>query len=264
LPVADLTVDARHETALREALGAALGYGKGVVMVAAGLDKLRNAIESGDTTGAGAVLETQIYSTSRACPSCGTSFAELDPRLFSFNSKLGWCQDCLGTGVNLPYQPVIDDRKNGSETDTSSGALGAAAEKMIDQMTEKRSDKPKRKDEEDEVIAWSDCDTCHGDRLNPVALAVRLKGESIAAATARPIEDAIGWLEKWQLSEREAAIGKDLLVEIRSRLSFLKDVVLGSLSLDRFAPPLYGGDSQRFRLRAQIASTLHAVSYALH
>ena len=263
LPVADMTVDAKHEADLREALTAALGYGKGVVMVAAGLDRLRVSIENGDTTGADAELDTRIYSTSRACPSCGTSFAEPDPRLFSFNSKLGWCHDCLGTGVNLPYQPVIDERKGGSDTDTTSGALGAAAEKMIDQLTEKRSDKPKRKDDEDEVIEWSECDSCQGDRLNPVALAVRLKGESIAEATARPIEDAIGWLDNWSLNEREATIGKDLLVEIRSRLSFLKDVGLGYLSLDRSAPSLSGGEAQRIRLAAQLGSNLQGVCYVL-
>lgn len=263
LPVADITVDAADEAALRESLTVALGYGKGVVMVAAGLVDLRDAIDSGDSTGAGVELETRIFSTSRACPSCGTSFAEPDPRMFSFNSKLGWCNDCLGTGVNLPYQPTIDERKGGSDTDTTSSAIGAAAEKLVDQLTDKRSDKPKRKDDDDEVLEWTDCDSCHGDRLNPTALAVQLKGESIAAATARPIEQAIDWLAKWKLNERETAIGADLLAEIQSRLQFLQSVGLGYLSLDRSAPSLSGGEAQRIRLAAQLGSNLQGVCYVL-
>ncbi len=263
LPVADIAIDAAEETALREALSSALAYGKGVVMVATGLDRLRDAIDGGDAKGSSAALETRIFSTSRACPSCGTSFAEPDPRMFSFNSKLGWCQDCLGTGVNLPYQPVIDERKSGSDVDTSSSAIGAAAEKLVDQLTDKRSDKPKKKDEEDQVLEWSDCDACGGDRLNPVSLAVRLKDESIAQATERPIEDAIQWLKQWQLDEREAAIGQDLLGEISSRLEFLKSVGLGYLSLNRSAPSLSGGEAQRIRLAAQLGSNLQGVCYVL-
>ncbi len=263
LPVADLTVDPKDEATLRENLTRALGFGKGVVMVAAGLDSLRNAIEAGDETGASVELDTRIFSTSRACPSCGTSFAEPDPRMFSFNSKLGWCEHCLGTGVNLPYQPKIDDRNGGADVDTTSSALGAAAEKLVDQLTEKRSDKPKRKDEDDEVVEWSDCDVCAGDRLNRTSLAVRLRGESIADATARPIDDSIDWFASWSLNERETAIGQDLLAEIRSRLQFLQSVGLGYLSLNRSAPSLSGGEAQRIRLAAQLGSNLQGVCYVL-
>jgi len=85
LPVATLEVAARSEAGLRAALQKALELGKGVVQVARHAGSKRE--------------NAAIFSTRRACPSCGTSFAELDPRLFSFNSKLGWCEGCFGTGV---------------------------------------------------------------------------------------------------------------------------------------------------------------------
>ncbi|MEO1037104.1 MAG: excinuclease ABC subunit A, partial [Pseudomonadota bacterium] len=81
LPVADLTVDPNNENELRAALNAALGYGNGLVRVVAGDDR------------------EQLYSTERACPSCQRSFADPDPRLFSFNSPQGWCPECQGAGA---------------------------------------------------------------------------------------------------------------------------------------------------------------------
>ncbi|MDH5212496.1 MAG: ATP-binding cassette domain-containing protein, partial [Betaproteobacteria bacterium] len=82
LPVGEVVVSARNERELRERLGAALEFGKGNVQVLAG-------------------RKAQAYSTRRACPSCGRSFQELDPRLFSYNSRHGWCPSCVGTGLQL-------------------------------------------------------------------------------------------------------------------------------------------------------------------
>ncbi len=265
LPVADLTVNPADEAVLRASLREALALGKGVVMIASPLENLRAAIAAGRLDGADAAIETRIFSTSRACPSCGTSFAEPDPRLFSFNSKLGWCDDCLGTGVELPYRPEVDERHgNGADHDTTSGAIGVAAEKLVDQLTDRSGDRKKSKDDDDdEVVELGECPACEGQRLNPTALAVRLKDESIAQATARPIHEAIDWLQGWQLDERETAIGRDLLDEIQSRLHFLASVGLGYLSLDRAAPSLSGGEAQRIRLAAQLGSNLQGVCYVL-
>jgi excinuclease ABC subunit A len=80
LPVATLKVNVAGEAALRTALDLALQHGKGVVHV---------DMES----------QSSVFSTKRACPTCGTGFPELDPRLFSFNSKHGWCSACFGTGL---------------------------------------------------------------------------------------------------------------------------------------------------------------------
>ena len=84
LPVADVQVNAAHEAALRAALRNALEHGKGVVHVIAPLDRLM----------LGGTMTQAVFSTKRACPSCGTSFPELDPRLFSYNSRHGWCSAC--------------------------------------------------------------------------------------------------------------------------------------------------------------------------
>lgn len=265
LPVADLVVDPANEKALRNALETALDYGKGVVMVASDLGALREALNRGDASGASAKLHTTIYSTSRACPSCGTSFAELDPRLFSFNSRLGWCPSCVGTGVTLPYMPE-PGREKRSDEDTTSGAVGELAERLIDKLSDRRSDKSADKAEKadnTDTPEWTECESCNGQRLNPVALSVLLRDESIADATARPVSEMRTWLAQWQLNDRETAIGRDLLTEIESRLDFLEQVGLGYLSLDRSAPSLSGGEAQRIRLAAQLGSNLQGVCYVL-
>src|SRR5690606_25636990 len=124
------------EAPLRDALRRALDLGKGIVMVAAPLDELRTAADDGDADGyarASAAIATKLFSTRRACSSCGTSFPEPDPRMFSFNSKIGWCPGCLGTGVKLPYVPTLDP-KGRSDEDSTAEAVGALAEKLADQL----------------------------------------------------------------------------------------------------------------------------------
>ncbi len=99
LPVGDLIIAPDKEAELRELLAKALDHGKGVLHLLAPLDGLHAAIASGQSTaGIGSV---KVFSTKRACPACGTSYAELDPRLFSYNSKHGWCTSCVGTGLAL-------------------------------------------------------------------------------------------------------------------------------------------------------------------
>jgi excinuclease ABC subunit A len=99
LPVFSLDVQPDQEAALRAALAEALQHGKGVLHVLSALDGLQAALQAGlPTAGIG---QLSAWSTLRACPVCATSYAELDPRLFSYNSKHGWCPDCVGTGVQL-------------------------------------------------------------------------------------------------------------------------------------------------------------------
>ncbi|MFT4101311.1 MAG: excinuclease ABC subunit A, partial [Burkholderiaceae bacterium] len=107
------------------------------------------------------------------------------------------------------------------------------------------------------------CPACKGQRLNPVALAVRVHDLSITELTAQPVSDCAAWLATIGFSGREAQIARDLLVEIGSRLTFLADVGLGYLSLDRSAPTLSGGEAQRIRLAAQLGSNLQGVCYVL-
>ncbi|GAB4165067.1 MAG: excinuclease ABC subunit UvrA [Rhodocyclaceae bacterium] len=229
LPVADLVVRTEAEGELRSALARALELGKGTVSLVWPLDALARSMASG---GAAAALEREIFSTRRACPSCATSFPEPDPRLFSYNSRHGWCPACFGTGVELP----------GFDADQSG-----------------------------EEISWNEwyaleppaCPECGGARLNPTALAVRLHGRNIAELSAIPAAQLHDWLAGLALDEREAQIGRDCIAEIRSRLAFLGEVGLGYLALDRAAPTLSGGEAQRIRLAAQLGSNLQGVCYIL-
>ena len=216
LPVATLGISAKTDFELNQALAKALDYGKGLVSVMP----------------AGATLQSAMFSTRRACPSCGRSFAEPDPRMFSFNSRHGWCTSCFGTGLEIPD---FDDAQTGEE------------------------------------IWWNEwferdaipCAQCHGQRLNPVALNVRFRKQSIAALATGSIEATISFFSGLTLTAREQEIARDLLAEIRARLNFLVRVGLGYLQLDRAAPTLSGGEAQRIRLAAQLGSNLQGVCYVL-
>ncbi len=266
LPVADLLVDAADEAALRDALRRALELGKGLVMVAGPLGPLADAVRDGDAqayVASATGLATRLFSTKRACSGCGTSFPELDPRLFSFNSKIGWCPHCIGTGVRLPYLPKLDE-KHRSDEDSTSGAIGVLAERLADQVIGEAAAADAESGNAaipaDEQMV---CGHCAGQRLNRVALAVRLQGVSIAELTAMPVASCAQWLQGLSFGGRAAEIARDVLTEIRSRLGFLSDVGLGYLALDRGAPTLSGGEAQRIRLAAQLGSNLQGVCYVL-
>ena len=107
------------------------------------------------------------------------------------------------------------------------------------------------------------CSTCHGARLRPEALSVRIGGKSIAELAASAIDDAFLFSTTVDLKGTDALIGSELLKEIVNRLRFLRDVGLGYLTLDRLAPTLSGGESQRIRLASQIGSELTGVVYIL-
>ncbi|SOD98926.1 excinuclease ABC subunit UvrA [Blastococcus haudaquaticus] len=107
------------------------------------------------------------------------------------------------------------------------------------------------------------CPVCHGTRLKPEILAVKLNSRSIAEVTNLSIGDASEWLNGLELGERERAIADRVLKEIQARLSFLVDVGLDYLSLDRPAATLAGGEAQRIRLATQIGSGLVGVLYVL-
>jgi excinuclease ABC subunit A len=107
------------------------------------------------------------------------------------------------------------------------------------------------------------CPVCHGTRLKPEILAVKMNGRSIAEVTSLSIGDASEWLSSLELAERERAIADRVLKEVQARLSFLVDVGLDYLSLDRPAATLAGGEAQRIRLATQIGSGLVGVLYVL-
>jgi excinuclease ABC subunit A len=246
LPVMSLDVLPEKESLLREALAAALTHGKGVVHVLSNLTGLRTAMQAGMPTNA--IGKLDAFSTKRACPVCSTSYAELDPRLFSYNSKHGWCPDCVGTGVKLTKEQrkAFDDSVR---DDDNKGREQTFAEPEVEDVVD------------------TACPTCQGTRLNATARAVKFAQVGITDIARLSVTDIRKWVETLQLlggmSQRETEIARDLIPEIKSRLLFLEEVGLGYLTLDRGAPTLSGGEAQRIRLAAQLGSNLQGVCYVL-
>ncbi|HKL61414.1 MAG TPA: excinuclease ABC subunit UvrA, partial [Acholeplasma sp.] len=107
------------------------------------------------------------------------------------------------------------------------------------------------------------CPVCHGQRLNTSALSVRVGNINIATLTDKSIEDSIAFFEHLSLSQTDDLIAHNIILEIKSRLSFLHDVGLDYLTLSRQAASLSGGEAQRIRLATQIGSKLSGVLYVL-
>ncbi|HYB91631.1 MAG TPA: excinuclease ABC subunit UvrA [Candidatus Binataceae bacterium] len=107
------------------------------------------------------------------------------------------------------------------------------------------------------------CPACHGARLKKESLFVRFNGKSISEVTAMPIKQALQFFAQPKLSTQEAEIARLILKEVRERLSFLADVGLDYLTLDRASASLSGGEGQRIRLATQIGSSLVGVLYIL-
>ncbi|PUE16077.1 excinuclease ABC subunit UvrA [Limnohabitans sp. MMS-10A-178] len=269
LPVASLKVSADQEKQLREALTKTLELGKGVVHVLSQLDGLQEAMQEAENLRTqGTKLEKpeafpqtshigklQVFSTLRACPVCSTSYNELDPRLFSYNSKHGWCPECVGTGVQLTkdQRKVFDDS---IRDDDNKGREQSFAEPEIEDLIEHV------------------CPHCEGTRLNATARHVKFTTQHlpITDIASMSVTDVRKWVQSLakgnaskanELTQREQDIARDLLPEIESRLEFLEEVGLGYLTLDRGAPTLSGGEAQRIRLAAQLGSNLQGVCYVL-
>jgi excinuclease ABC subunit A len=107
------------------------------------------------------------------------------------------------------------------------------------------------------------CPTCEGKRLKPIVLGVTVGGTNIASLTSLSVAEADAFVQSLSLSDRESLIGERVLKEIRARLTFLLDVGLEYLTLDRAAGSLSGGEAQRIRLATQIGAGLVGVLYVL-
>ncbi len=244
LPVADIVVSPDNEAELRRRLDETLELGKGVMHLLAPLDGLHDAMRNDHSTAqVGAV---KVLSVKRACPVCGTSYPELDPRMFSYNSKHGWCTTCVGTGVTLTRE------QRAAYDDTVLAGDDRGREQTLP------SD-----EQEPEGVGNEPCPDCHGTRLNPSARAVTFDAHPIVEVAQWTVSDTRRWIDALELTGRDAQIARDIVSEIGSRLAFLEEVGLGYLSLDRAAPSLSGGEAQRIRLAAQLGSNLQGVCYVL-
>ncbi len=127
----------------------------------------------------------------------------------------------------------------------------------------KETDSPTIRAEIEKYMSVHSCPTCNGRRLRPEALAVTLHGKAIDELSSQAVSDLRAWMGTLPLDKRERAIAEKVVTEIQDRLSFLDDVGVGYLTLDRSSATLSGGESQRIRLATQIGSKLMGVLYVL-
>ncbi|MDF7638583.1 excinuclease ABC subunit UvrA [Lactobacillus sp. ESL0791] len=267
--------------------------------------------------------ETLSFSEYYACPKCGFTVGEMEPRLFSFNAPFGACPDCDGLGMKLEVDEdlVLPDKSKTLDEGAlipwknskyysemlkqACTALKIPMDKPFSKLTKKQKsiilhgsttkikfhvtgefgvndtevpfegvmDNVERRyrhpmstfmrDAMGKYMTELTCSTCHGERLNEKALAVKVMGKNIAEASELPIDHALDFFNQVKLNEQETAIAKPILKEVRDRLTFLVSVGLSYLTLSRSANTLSGGEAQRIRLATQIGSNLSGVMYVL-
>ncbi|MBQ0162244.1 MAG: excinuclease ABC subunit UvrA [Treponema sp.] len=300
--------------------------------------RLSDSVETALTSANGIILVTRgtgkegddysetMFSQKNACPDCGISVPELQPRLFSFNNPFGACPECTGLGEKMEFDIdlIIPDRTLSYNENailpykptsvwitTLMQALadeyGFTLDTPINKLTKKQmsmivdgSDKVlhwkyiktngtgtseynepwpgmfselKRRYQE----AWGDnmkeyyqkwmshkeCSCCHGKKLRPEALGVTVGKKNINELCELSVSESLEFFENLKLTKTQKEISHQILKEITSRLTFLKNVGLDYLTLDRSAGTLSGGEAQRIRLATQIGSALTGVMYIL-
>ncbi|MBM7840459.1 excinuclease ABC subunit A [Alkalihalobacillus xiaoxiensis] len=271
--------------------------------------------------------EELLFSQHHACPECGFSIPELEPRAFSFNSPYGACQSCDGLGVklevdselvipdasrslndgavapweptsstyypqllqaicehfsidmNVPFEKLPEKQQNiilnGSGKEKIffhyENDFGRVREHMIvfegvlanisRRYRETSSDYIREQMEA--YMGQKHCPTCKGFRLKKESLAVFVGEKHIGSVSQMSCTDALSFISKLDLSEKDRAISRLILKEIEDRIGFLINVGLDYLTLSRAAGTLSGGEAQRIRLATQIGSSLMGVLYIL-
>ena len=202
--------------------------------------RLADSLETALKFGNGVVFvdidgEILTFSEKNACIDCGISLPDITPQLFSFNSPKGACKTCNGLGK------IFDVRD-----------FSTMYEWMAAVHEFKTTDLP-------EDI----CPACHGKRLSPEALSVKIGEKNIAEVCDFSVDACKKFFSALKLDDTDKKIAAQVLKEINSRLQFLCDVGLDYLSLSRKSATLSGGESQRIRLATQIGSALTGVLYVL-
>ena len=297
---------------LAESVETALGIAEGTVIALREID--------------GAEPAEEFFSQHGACPECGISLPELEPRLFSFNAPQGACPECTGLGNMLEFDPalVIPDRSlsfeeggcvpYNPEAAWNRSRFEALAKHFKFSLDTPFAELPKRvmdailygtdepirikyenregtgkfeyesrfpgilaelkrrymETQSDGIKQWLErfmsekhCAACDGRRLRPEALAVTVGGVNIHELTEMSVEDTLAFFAKLALSDTDRQIARQILKEITARLTFMRNVGLEYLTLERQAATLSGGEAQRIRLATQIGSALVGVLYIL-
>ncbi|MDT2806752.1 excinuclease ABC subunit UvrA [Vagococcus lutrae] len=271
--------------------------------------------------------EEILFSEHYACPYCGFTIGELEPRLFSFNAPFGACPDCDGLSIKLEVDPdlVVPDKKKtlregalvpwnpissnyypqmleqaclafDIDMDTPFEELPQTAkdlvlkgsngqtfhfhyendfggvrdvevpfEGVLNNINRRYHETNSDYTREQMRLYMTElqCQSCHGYRLNPQALSVKVAGKHIGEVTALSIIDALAFFRELTLSEQHQLIARPILKELIDRLTFLENVGLDYLTLSRASGTLSGGEAQRIRLATQIGSNLSGVMYIL-
>ncbi|MEM7540309.1 MAG: excinuclease ABC subunit UvrA [Pseudomonadota bacterium] len=270
--------------------------------------------------------DEMLFSSRFACPHCGYSLRELEPRLFSFNNPQGACSGCDGLGVeqyfdehrvvqrpelSLPSGAIRGwDRRNAYyfqlikglakhfkfDVDTPFNELPEKVKKTILQgsgkteiqfsyfkssgKTYQRShpfegvlpnmqrryrdtDSNVVREELARYLSTRRCPECDGTRLNRSARHVFVDDKNLSEITCQPVGGALDFVKMLKLPGKRGEIAEKILNEIADRLSFLVNVGLDYLTLDRSADTLSGGEAQRIRLASQIGAGLVGVMYIL-
>lgn len=174
------------------------------------------------------------------------------------NAPKGLVDDILyGTNYDLSF--VFDSRFSGRKR--YKGKFEGAVTNLADRYERTNSESQRKRFRE--FMGEEECKTCHGDRLKPEVLSIKVDQTNIADLTKLSVENSVKFFKDLELSEMKANIAELIIKEIESRLKFLNDVGLGYLTLNRSASTLSGGESQRIRLATQIGSGLVGVCYVL-
>ena len=268
----------------------------------------------------------QIFSANFACPHCGYSITELEPRTFSFNNPAGACETCDGLGIEQYFDPklVVTDKRlslcDGAIDGWSSKSnyyfqmllcvcehyrfsqhtpfqdlnkkqqeivlYGSGKEKIPFSYSNDRGDivsrlhafegvipNRQRRYRETDSSAMREylakymnrkpCSSCGGSRLKEASRHVYINDINLPYLSSLSIAEALQFFSKLTLQGQKAKIADKILKEIIERLSFLVNVGLNYLSLERSAETLSGGEAQRIRLASQIGAGLMGVMYVL-
>jgi len=266
-----------------------------------------------------------VFSANFACPQCGYSIEELEPRLFSFNNPVGACPSCAGLGAEQFVDPdkVVAhpelslaagairgwDRRNayyfqriqslgrhyGFDPETRWDELpetvravilqgsgepiemsylderGRAARKtqtfegVLPNMARRyrETESGAVREELARYLSSRPCPGCAGSRLNDAARNVFVADQTLPRITSLPVGIALGFFRELALEGHKGKIAAKIVTEIEQRLSFLVNVGLDYLTLERSAETLSGGEAQRIRLASQIGAGLVGVMYIL-